>query len=219
MPVVPVERLELSLRAAALAVCRNSAAPRSTRISRTCSGEARRCGTAACCCCTEHDDRRIGRFAARSSTPTSRASWPGATGAFPDAAATNCFAHGRAARRRRRLPARRDGGSTPPTPAGSTFPAGTPDPDDVVGAAVDLDGSVRRELARGNRPDAATSLPPTPGWHAVLDGPRIALHEDRCGRARSRRACARASSASWRGERQPELCDIRIVRGPPISIR
>lgn len=92
------------------------------------------------------------------------------------------------------------------------FPCGTPDPTDVVGTQVDFDGSVGRELAE------ETGLMPAdyvaePGWHIVFEGPRI--------------ACVKIVQVSQTAEilrdrilgflareRQPELCDIRIVRGP-----
>lgn len=92
------------------------------------------------------------------------------------------------------------------------FPGGTPDRSDLVGSAVDLDGSMRREVLE------ETGLAPLdytaePGWHTVLAGPLIAhlktLHiaED----ADTLRARILAFLAR---ERTPELSDIRIVRGP-----
>ncbi len=96
--------------------------------------------------------------------------------------------------------------------AGSVyFPCGTPDPNDVVGATVDLEASVRREVAE------ETGLTPSDydadaGWISVFQGPHIAHMKllrvrQEAGALRDRilRFLAR--------ERQPELCDIRIVRG------
>ncbi len=91
------------------------------------------------------------------------------------------------------------------------FPAGTPDPDDIVGDTVDLGGGVMRELTE------ETGLGPADvtvedGWHAVLLGQRIALMKI---------VEARADAASLRrrvlgflaAQAQPELADIHIVRG------
>jgi len=92
------------------------------------------------------------------------------------------------------------------------FPAGTPDPDDVVGATVDLEGSVRREVVEETGL-AFDTLDAEPGWVAVLAEPRIAL---------MKLLHARESAAELRvrildhlaREQEPELADIRIVRGP-----
>ncbi|SFK10517.1 NUDIX hydrolase [Methylocapsa palsarum] len=53
------------------------------------------------------------------------------------------------------------------------FPAGTPDPDDLKGDLVDLDGSVFRELEEetGVRSDEVEA---SPGWSVVFEGQRIA---------------------------------------------
>src|SRR5262245_2028912 len=54
------------------------------------------------------------------------------------------------------------------------FPAGTPDPNDIVGERVDLESGVMRELTEetGLGPDDAT---PQPGWFATPLGQRLAL--------------------------------------------
>jgi len=92
------------------------------------------------------------------------------------------------------------------------FPCGTPDPDDLIGDRVDLDLSVRRELKEETGLDVA-EFTAEPGWNAVFDASLIAhikvLH-------------SREDADTLRGrilenlarERQPELADIRIVRGP-----
>lgn len=91
------------------------------------------------------------------------------------------------------------------------FPAGTLDPDDIVGDTVDLAANIRREVAE------ETGLGPQDyvaedAWYCVLAGPRIALlkllhaHES-ADRLRDRILRHLASEAV------PELCDIRIVRG------
>ncbi len=53
------------------------------------------------------------------------------------------------------------------------FPAGTPDPGDIKGAALDLEGSVARELLEetGFQSGEADFAP---DWTVVFDGPRIA---------------------------------------------
>jgi 8-oxo-dGTP pyrophosphatase MutT (NUDIX family) len=92
------------------------------------------------------------------------------------------------------------------------FPSGTPDANDVVGTAVDLEGSVRREVRE------ETGLTPADyaaasGWRTVLGGPLIAhmkvlqLRED----AASARARILRFLAS---ESRPELSDIYVARGP-----
>jgi 8-oxo-dGTP pyrophosphatase MutT (NUDIX family) len=97
--------------------------------------------------------------------------------------------------------------------AGATyFPCGTPDPGDMVGGKVDLDLSVRRELLEETGIDAA-ELAAEPGWTTLVDGALIVQikllrsREDAEGlRTRMLAHLAR--------EKQPELSDIRIVRGP-----
>ena len=94
----------------------------------------------------------------------------------------------------------------------SYFPCGTPDRDDIVGGRVDLDLSARRELREETGLDIA-DFAAKPGWSTVFDGGLIAHlkvlrhHAD----AETLRARVRAYLAR---ERQPELADIRIVRGP-----
>jgi 8-oxo-dGTP pyrophosphatase MutT (NUDIX family) len=128
---------------------------------------------------------------------------------FPAAGVTNCFSMG-ALRGS-------DGGwimgvMAPNTSAGGKiyFPAGTPDPDDVVDGEVDLAGSVIREVAEETGL-GTSDFAQQDGWHCVIDGPRIALmkvlqaHEPaEALRRRIRDYLAR--------EATPELADIRIVR-------
>jgi hypothetical protein len=92
------------------------------------------------------------------------------------------------------------------------FPCGTPDPDDIVGGKVDLDFSVRRELTEeiGLDPDKLT---PEPGWTTAVDGALIA--QIRLLRSPAPADVLRARIRAYLGsEKQPELSDIRIVRGP-----
>lgn len=92
------------------------------------------------------------------------------------------------------------------------FPCGTPDLSDVSGDAVDLDGSVRRELAEETGLDPSR-LESEPGWTTVFAGPRIAQIKV----LRSHETAARLRERMLdhlAQERQPELSDVRIVRGP-----
>jgi 8-oxo-dGTP pyrophosphatase MutT (NUDIX family) len=90
------------------------------------------------------------------------------------------------------------------------FPAGTPDPNDIVGERVDLESGVMRELTEetGLGPDDAT---PQPGWFATPLGQRLALmkvveaHQD-ADTLRRRILGFLAADA------QPELTDIHVVR-------
>jgi 8-oxo-dGTP pyrophosphatase MutT (NUDIX family) len=92
------------------------------------------------------------------------------------------------------------------------FPSGTPDPADIVGERVDLDGSVLRELTEETGLTAAdVSL--DPGWHAVLAGPRLAMLKPVRSPLQAEELRARIL-ANMAGEAHPELADVRIVRGP-----
>jgi 8-oxo-dGTP pyrophosphatase MutT (NUDIX family) len=104
------------------------------------------------------------------------------------------------------------------------FPTGVPDPSDIVGGMVDLAGSIRREIAEETGLHADT-YEAEEGWYCVLTTPHIAhfkvLH------ARDTAAALRARiRAHLTRETQPELADVRIVRGPtdldplmPITVR
>lgn len=92
------------------------------------------------------------------------------------------------------------------------FPGGTPDPADIsAGGALDLASSVSRELREETGIDLGT-LAAEPGWSLV---------RDRCFLALIKRLTARENADVLRsrimrhldGEAEPELCDIRIVRG------
>jgi 8-oxo-dGTP pyrophosphatase MutT (NUDIX family) len=130
---------------------------------------------------------------------------------WPDAAMRNCF--GQAALQGA------DGAYLLGVMAGHTmnagriyFPSGTPDPTDVVGSAVDLAGSVQRELTEETGLTAA-DVAPAAGWHAVLAGPRLAMLK--VVRSPLPAAALRARIlAHLAAEPQAELADIRIVRGP-----
>lgn len=92
------------------------------------------------------------------------------------------------------------------------FPCGTPDPSDIAeGSKVDFDFSVRRELREetGLDPDL---LAVEPGWTLVFEGTLIAAIKVMRSplAAEPLRALILENMAR---ERQPELADIRIVRG------
>jgi len=92
------------------------------------------------------------------------------------------------------------------------FPSGTPDPKDIVGDDVDLDGSVLRELTEETGLTLAdVSL--DPGWHAVLAGPRLAMLKPVRSPLTAEELRARIL-AHMAAEAHPELADVRIVRGP-----
>jgi 8-oxo-dGTP pyrophosphatase MutT (NUDIX family) len=92
------------------------------------------------------------------------------------------------------------------------FPSGTPDPKDIVGAEVDLAGSVLRELTEETGLTSAdVSL--DDGWHAVLAGPRLAMLKTVRSPLTAEKLRARIL-AHMASEAHPELSDVRIVRGP-----
>jgi 8-oxo-dGTP pyrophosphatase MutT (NUDIX family) len=103
------------------------------------------------------------------------------------------------------------------------FPAGVPDPSDIVDGMVDLDGSVRREVAEetGLEGDAYTV---EPVWYSVFARSAIA-HFKLLQASETAPILRERIRAHLAREVQPELADIRIVRGPqdldpmmPISV-
>jgi 8-oxo-dGTP pyrophosphatase MutT (NUDIX family) len=90
------------------------------------------------------------------------------------------------------------------------FPAGTPDPDDVVDGIVDLGGSVIREVAEETGLGAGDFMEHD-GWHCVIDGPRIALMKVLQARDPAE-ALRRRILDHLARETMPELADIRVVR-------
>ena len=92
------------------------------------------------------------------------------------------------------------------------FPCGTPDPSDVIDGKVDLDFSVARELKEETGIDVA-EVAPAPGWTMVQDGQLIV-------QIKTLRSALSADETRVRmlahlaSETEPELADIRIVRGP-----
>jgi 8-oxo-dGTP pyrophosphatase MutT (NUDIX family) len=90
------------------------------------------------------------------------------------------------------------------------FPAGTPEPSDVIGSRVDLAGGLMREVAEETGL-TASDLDPQPGWTTVLAGPRIA--QIKVLRARETAQCLRRRILTHlKSQTQPELADIRVVR-------
>ncbi len=91
------------------------------------------------------------------------------------------------------------------------FPSGTPDLDDVRDGAVDISGSVAREL------EEETGLAPADyqgeaHWHCVFTGPAVAmikvLRVDMPGEALRARIVGNLAL-----QQSPELSDIHLVRG------
>ena len=130
---------------------------------------------------------------------------------FPDRAVRNCFSMG-ALRGS-------DGGfllgvmSAFTANAGRIyFPAGTPEPADIVGDAVDLLGSVLRELQEETGLDPA-EFSIAHDWTVVDAGPRLALmkaiQSDRPAEALREEVLRHLAT-----EARPELADMRIVRSP-----
>jgi 8-oxo-dGTP pyrophosphatase MutT (NUDIX family) len=104
------------------------------------------------------------------------------------------------------------------------FPTGVPDPSNIVGEMVDLADSIRREMAEETGLDA-DAYEAEQVWYSVLAGPNIAhfkvLHASDTALALYARIRAHLAS-----EVQPELADVRIVRGPadldpmmPVTVR
>ena len=130
---------------------------------------------------------------------------------FPDAGVKNCFAMGalRAS----------DGafllgvmGEHTSNPGFVYFPAGLPDTSDIDGSRVDLTRNVMREIGEetGLTPDQFEA---DDGWITVLAGPRIA--QIKMLRAHGTAVELRKRVLGFiEQEAEPELSDIRIVRGP-----
>jgi 8-oxo-dGTP pyrophosphatase MutT (NUDIX family) len=92
------------------------------------------------------------------------------------------------------------------------FPSGTPDRSDIAGDSVDLGRSVLREVAEETGLTAA-DFAPDAGWVTVLAGPRVAHMKLLQARDSAVELRARILDHLAR-ETEPELADVRIVRGP-----
>lgn len=91
------------------------------------------------------------------------------------------------------------------------FPAGTPDPSDLMGNRVDLEGSVLRELEEetGIHPDEVIL---DAGWTLLSEGPRIACMK--IVRLAEPAETVQARVAQMlAGQSQPELSKLHVVRG------
>lgn len=92
------------------------------------------------------------------------------------------------------------------------FPSGTPDRQDVRGDRVDFERSVARELAEETGLTVG-AFDAEPGWTLVRSGPYVAALKVL--QARDTAAALRERIlANLARQRDPELADIRIVRGP-----
>ena len=91
------------------------------------------------------------------------------------------------------------------------FPSGTPDLDDVSDGALDIPGSVIRELGEETGLTAA-DYRAQPDWHCVVTGPSIAMIQiinlDMPGDVAQARI-----EANLAREAEPELSAIHLVRG------
>lgn len=96
--------------------------------------------------------------------------------------------------------------------AGSVyFPAGTPDPNDIVDGRVDLEASVARELKEETGCDIG-EFDVEPGWTTVVD--RGFIVQIKTLRSKEKAEALRARMlVHLAEEKHPELSDIRIVRG------
>ncbi len=129
---------------------------------------------------------------------------------FPDRRVVNCFAMGALLSS--------DGafllgvmGADTANPGRVYFPAGTPDPSDIVDGRLDLAGSVAREVAEETGLTEA-DYAPAAGWHAVPAGVRLALIRILAAPLPAA-DLQRRMRAHLAGEARPELADVRIVRG------
>jgi 8-oxo-dGTP pyrophosphatase MutT (NUDIX family) len=128
---------------------------------------------------------------------------------FPDGGVTNCFSMGAL---RASDGAWIMGVMGPHTSAAGRiyFPAGTPDPNDIVDGAVDLAGSVIREVAEETGLGAGDFAEQS-GWYCVVDGARIALMKVLQGHEPAEVLRRRILDHLTR-DKMPELADVRIVR-------
>ena len=91
------------------------------------------------------------------------------------------------------------------------FPSGTPDLDDVIDGALDIAGSVVRELGEETGLTAADYWI-EPDWHCVVTGPTLAMLQVVNLHLPGNEARARIE-ANLARETEPELSAIHIVRG------
>lgn len=91
------------------------------------------------------------------------------------------------------------------------FPGGTPDLNDIVDGKVDLDASVRREVAEETGLDPDDFAIDT-GWHCLPAGPMLALLKPMRSRDTADQLRDRIRAHIAR-EAEPELADAHVARG------
>jgi 8-oxo-dGTP pyrophosphatase MutT (NUDIX family) len=91
------------------------------------------------------------------------------------------------------------------------FPAGTPEPGDLVGEAVDLQSSVLRELEEETG-IGADEIALAPGWTVVFQGPRVACMKTVSSALSGTELVARGAAFIAR-EKRPELASLKVVFG------
>jgi len=129
---------------------------------------------------------------------------------FPEAEVTNCFAMGA-------LRSADDAfllgvmGAHTANAGRVYFPAGTPDPNDVVDGQLDLARSIMREVAEETGLTAA-DYAADPDWRAVPEGRRLAMIKALASPLPAAEL-QRRIRGHIAGETMPELADVRIVRG------
>jgi 8-oxo-dGTP pyrophosphatase MutT (NUDIX family) len=130
---------------------------------------------------------------------------------FPDGDVINCFAMGALLSADGAFMLGRMGDHT--ANAGQIyFPAGTPDPSDLVGSHVDLDGNILRELAEETGLQA-DEVAPDPSWTLVFEGQKLACMKI----LRSALSAAEIEARFWAfiaQEEQPELTGLHAVFSP-----
>ncbi len=130
---------------------------------------------------------------------------------FPDAGVRNCFSMAALRGSDGAFILAEMGGHTA-NPGRIYFPAGTPDPGDVVDGRLDLEGSVRRELEEETGL-VAGEVALDDAWLLVDAGPRYACMKGVRIDAPAAEA-AREINARIARQREPELSGVRVVRGP-----
>jgi 8-oxo-dGTP pyrophosphatase MutT (NUDIX family) len=128
---------------------------------------------------------------------------------FPEAGVSNCFSMGAL---RGSDGAWIMGVMGPHTSAAGQiyFPAGTPDPSDIVNESVDLAGSVIREVAEETGLGIG-DFTQSDGWYCVIDGRQVALMKVLQAAVPAEDLRRRILDHLAR-DRMPELADIRVVR-------
>jgi 8-oxo-dGTP pyrophosphatase MutT (NUDIX family) len=91
------------------------------------------------------------------------------------------------------------------------FPCGTPDLNDILAGKVDLHLSVARELKEETGCDIS-EFTADPGWATVIDDPCI-MHAKLLHSSEKAETLRARMLGHLKWEEQPELSDIRIVRG------